>query len=1071
LGTVSGGKVYELNAIATIEATANDGYRFVRWNDGNTTNPRSVTVTEDKTFVAEFVPKDKLVITVEVVAGCEEMGTVTGGGSYELDETATITATANAGYRFVRWNDGNTTNPRPVTVTEDKTFTAEFAPIEYRITVIPNDANMGTVTGGGEYQYNQTATLKSTANAGYRFVRWNDGNTDNPHTVTVREDKIYIAEFAPNDKYLISVEVSSTSTGMGIVSGGGNYAPGAKATIMATASAGNRFVRWNDGNTATSRTVTVTADKTYIAEFVPIGRYRISVKVSATSVDMGTVSGGGIYAPDATATITATANDGYNFVRWNDGSTETSRTFTVTEDKAYTAEFVPDGLYRISVELAEGCEEMGTVSGGGVYVSGVTAIITATANAGHRFVRWNGGNTDASRTVTVTGDKAYIAEFAPDDWYRISVEVAAASEGMGTVSGSGNYALNARVTIAATANTGYNFVKWDDGDRNISRSVNVTADKVYTAEFIPIEYRINAVSDDPSMGSVEGGGTYKYNETATLKPVATPGYRFVRWNDDNTDDPRIFTVTKDEDFTAIFEVIDYNIYVDIITPIACYGGEGEIQVTVTGETSPYLYWLDDGEPQTGDGNFTLTVPAGTYSITVKDKYDREKSTDIQVPQPDAITAEYRITPASCNGSTDGEIIVENVTGGDSPYTYSFDGGDSYDSRNNITGVGDYNIRIKDSKDCESPIAVETIDEPKVITATLCVMPASCNGSTDGSITVSDVIGGTPDYQFRIKDHPDYSDYQADKTFNNLTVGKYEIITKDGNDCESSPVEIAVPESSALSAILSVTPVSCRGKSNGSITVLGVNGGTPKYQYSIDGGNTYRDGETFGNLSAKNYNFILRDANGCKSSTVPVKVIEPQVLTVSDIRVEVCSDRNNINLSKYVDTVELLKLTWSGNLPIDESTGIIPSIPSTAPTTYTFQYTASNFCTTLKANLYLQTVNDRMPFTPPDTIAICYEQAEALQINQIIGIDVEGGEWYTAPVLSDTYARLSPADSPFAGAFVFYGKKAYLDEVLLPTIPYHGIPAHMVDFYYSTPDDSCMGGKVYKTVIVLTPSEY
>lgn len=54
-------------------------------------------------------------------------GSVTGGGDYSYGATATLTATAASGYIFTGWNDGVQTNPRAVTVTQDKTYTANFA--------------------------------------------------------------------------------------------------------------------------------------------------------------------------------------------------------------------------------------------------------------------------------------------------------------------------------------------------------------------------------------------------------------------------------------------------------------------------------------------------------------------------------------------------------------------------------------------------------------------------------------------------------------------------------------------------------------------------------------------------------------------------------------------------------------------------------------------------------------------------------------------------------------------------------------------------------------------------------
>ncbi len=64
--------------------------------------------------------------TVTVVSADSTMGTVSGGGQVQEGDEITITATANAGYRFVRWNDNDTHAVRTVTVTSDMTFTAYF---------------------------------------------------------------------------------------------------------------------------------------------------------------------------------------------------------------------------------------------------------------------------------------------------------------------------------------------------------------------------------------------------------------------------------------------------------------------------------------------------------------------------------------------------------------------------------------------------------------------------------------------------------------------------------------------------------------------------------------------------------------------------------------------------------------------------------------------------------------------------------------------------------------------------------------------------------------------------------
>jgi hypothetical protein len=65
-------------------------------------------------------------------------GTVTGGGLYAEGSTATLNATPNTGYRFTQWSDGNTDNPRTVTVTGDQKYTAMFVKVAFTVTVNQN---------------------------------------------------------------------------------------------------------------------------------------------------------------------------------------------------------------------------------------------------------------------------------------------------------------------------------------------------------------------------------------------------------------------------------------------------------------------------------------------------------------------------------------------------------------------------------------------------------------------------------------------------------------------------------------------------------------------------------------------------------------------------------------------------------------------------------------------------------------------------------------------------------------------------------------------------------------------
>ena len=135
-GSVKGGGEFEEGATASISATAYSGYRFTQWNDGNTANPRKLTVNTDMSFTAMF--EEIPVYTVSVTANDASYGSVKGGGEYKEGSTASISATAYPGYKFTQWNDGNTANPRNVTISADQNFTAIFEKLSTAISEVEN---------------------------------------------------------------------------------------------------------------------------------------------------------------------------------------------------------------------------------------------------------------------------------------------------------------------------------------------------------------------------------------------------------------------------------------------------------------------------------------------------------------------------------------------------------------------------------------------------------------------------------------------------------------------------------------------------------------------------------------------------------------------------------------------------------------------------------------------------------------------------------------------------------------------------------------------------------------------
>ena len=132
------------------------------------------------------------VYTVSVASNNNEWGIANGGGTFEENQNATITAVAATNYKFVNWTKGgvevSTENPYTFAVTESATYVANFVEkTQYTINVT-YDNTMGTVTGVGSYYEGTDVTLTAKANGGYVFVNWSDGNTDETRTFTAGVD-------------------------------------------------------------------------------------------------------------------------------------------------------------------------------------------------------------------------------------------------------------------------------------------------------------------------------------------------------------------------------------------------------------------------------------------------------------------------------------------------------------------------------------------------------------------------------------------------------------------------------------------------------------------------------------------------------------------------------------------------------------------------------------------------------------------------------------------------------------------------------------------------------------------
>ena len=612
-GSVSGEGNYNYLSNRTITATASYGYHFTSWSDGNTDNPRIISLTQDTSFTAYF---ERNSYSVEVFSDNSTMGQAAGGDTVLYLDSVTISASANYGYHFTHWQDNNTDNPRTVQVTQNKIYTAFFDYNQYTISLGVDTAIHGTTNGAGIFNYLTPATISASANYGYHFTSWSDGNTDNPRIISLTQDTSFTAYFERNS---YSVEVFSDNSTMGQAAGGDTVLYLDSVTISASANYGYHFTHWQDNNTDNPRTVQVTQNKTYTAYF---DYDQFTLTVQSDNTTQGNVSGSGNYNYLSNRTITATPTYGHHFTYWNDGVTENPRTITLTQDTSFTAHFAPN-QYTLTVNASE----HGTASGSGTYNFGDTIAIQATPEDHYHFTRWNDGNRENPRHIRIEEDITMTAFFAIDT-HTVSVTTSDIVRGQVEASGT-EFVYGTPCTVTATAYTGYVFAGWSNGVTANPYTFAVISDVELTALFVEEGeevFTVTVESADPTMGSVSGGGQALNGGTVTISAIPREGFRFLTWNDGNTDNPRTVTVTENITYTAYFERIGGTEGItDVISDnVKVLAVNGQIMVETAENCNVWLYDINGrllkAHATSQEGNncrIIFDVPStGTYLVKV-----------------------------------------------------------------------------------------------------------------------------------------------------------------------------------------------------------------------------------------------------------------------------------------------------------------------------------------------------------------------------------------------------------------------------------------------------------------------
>ncbi len=291
-----------------------------------------------------------------------------------------------------------------------------------------------------------------------------------------------------------------------------------------------------------------------------------------------------------------------------------------------------------------------------------------------------------------------------------------------------------------------------------------------------------------------------------------------------------------------------------ISNITCHGmNNGTATVTAYGGTAPYTYqWTPSG-----GSNATATgLSAGTYTIIVTDAVHNTISATVTITEPNAIIVTPYLISTSCAGACEGAT----VSGGTSPYTYSWASGCTTSSCCGMS-AGSFTLTVVDRNGCTGT-ASYTITTPSTLTATL-TMTQNTNCTTANGTASANVSGGTAPYTYYW--HPFG---QTTSTISGLSARWYSCTITDHSGCNL--LDSVYVSAIGFVAIPAYTPgdsnTGCNSSPNGYATAVPT-GGTLPYTYLWSpGGQTTA---TASGLSGGSYTCVVHDNSGCSTTTQTV----------------------------------------------------------------------------------------------------------------------------------------------------------------------------------------------------------
>lgn len=319
----------------------------------------------------------------------------------------------------------------------------------------------------------------------------------------------------------------------------------------------------------------------------------------------------------------------------------------------------------------------------------------------------------------------------------------------------------------------------------------------------------------------------------------------------------------------------------------CYGDEnGEIVLNIDGGTGVYTVdWGSIPADKIVAGEYkAINLGYNTYNIDVKDSNGCDVSHSVVVTQPAEKLQldDVEIVQNICHNAKEGQIKI-TMKGGTPNYTYSWEGvgvNPTAEDQQGLTAGESYSVKVTDANNCQWTSEVFVMENPQELTLSLEKTDISCHNAANGSILAK--VTGEAQFDYHWKDSHSTTLATGNRPkLEGLDVDMYTVTVKDKNGCTvTSGIQINQPEE--LTATVKLNNISCHDANNASVLVV-AEGGTGEYTYALSevGSSTITSTENeFAGLSEGVYEYKVTDENDCSWTSDPIKVKNPDPITIS-----------------------------------------------------------------------------------------------------------------------------------------------------------------------------------------------